>query len=91
MARQVEYHKWLSKIVRYERPLRVTGSQPFKRYVIGVQKKPKSICKDRDTGTGKAQNMERLSLDEMLIWKRRNNSITYLNLSESRGTVPMKL
>jgi len=75
----------LSKTFGYEKPYNVTGI--IKR--TGLKVAPKGVCTDRNIGTWKATNMERLTIYEVLVWKGFL-SITYLNRCESSGTVPLK-
>lgn len=74
-----------SKILLYERPYSVTGTIKL----TGLKEAPKDICKAKIIGTWKAENMEEIQFLRS-IGKEKQNAITYLNLSESEATVPLK-
>lgn len=74
---------WISKNWSYESPYSVIGTIKH----TGLKKAPKDICKDRNIGTWKALNMEMITHR----WNIDNETINYLNQSESSGIVPMKL
>lgn len=74
-----------SKILLYERPYSVTGTIKL----TGLKEAPKDICKAKIIGTWKAENMEEIQFLRS-IDKEKHNAITYLNLSESEATVPLK-
>ena len=75
----------LSKILLYERPYSVTGTIKL----TGLKEAPKDICKAKIIGTWKAENTEEIQFLRS-IDKEKHNAITYLNLSESEATVPLK-
>ena len=74
-----------SKILLYERPYSVTGTIKL----TGLKEAPKDICKAKIIGTWKAENTEEIQFLRS-IDKEKHNAITYLNLSESEATVPLK-
>lgn len=74
----------MSKNSRYENPYTVTGGSKH----TGTKGTPTDICKDKDSGTGKGWNMERLHV--MMCYQGNAQAITWFYPAESDAIVPMK-